>query len=481
MAPSQHPDLTSVLRAVTDFTGEASKRGSAQAALGEWGESALPFLEEIARGAHDQKIDHGIVFALCALDSRRALALFVEILSGKTAVRTEAAVSATPMILHEPSRLRRLEADPAFKTAIDELVSSDSYLARSAYANVAAALGWPDSVATIRKMLDDEHLSVREAAAEALTALTGEEVQAKRPAAVFPAREVQEGRLSGPRPLEGIRRKGSVPRVVNLGGDGDVRLVVPMSDRLSFGPTCAVCFGASGEELWSYQAPHAMLNGMAPLWSESCAYGVALAVGGATGIVALDADGDVLWDVPNQHVAYGVRSHRELPGLLLHVGGNLLLLEHSPSGAKKMDLGPFGLGTESEESAIYATDALLFPGESEEPACIVVGTGAAPSMMRIDASPERRWKSVLPGDPAGLALVESQDGSRAIAVATREGDLFLVDTAGTLLWEGTVPGGGGGQETSVTRVDAVEVDGKPSIVVHTIPGSFSYELSRTHR
>ena len=50
-------------------------------------------------------------------------------------------------------------------------------------------------------------------------------------------------------------------------------------------------------------------------------YSLAFGAGGPTGIVAVGRSGQTLWEVPNKHVLYELRSHPLLPGWLLHVGG----------------------------------------------------------------------------------------------------------------------------------------------------------------
>ncbi len=506
------PDLEAVRKAVASYFADDVESAAARAALSEWGESALPHLERLAREPHDPQFDHPLLCAITDVSAPRALELFVEILDGATAVQAESALtrvsvwatsvrvlegnsvtrgllpervreSASPraaaFVLEGGDALRRLDADPRFKRAMRRFGSSASINGRGVVADTAAALGWQDFVPLIRTMLEDEHLSLRTSAARALSVLTEERVLPRRPVASFPKRDIRPGFLAAPRVFERVSRGRADSGVVTLGKSGAPLGHVSLAKTDGpAAPTHAVCRDVRGEVAWCYQPPRARITSLAALWSDDEVYGVALGLGGETSIVALDASGANLWDVREKYILYALRSHRALPGVLLQVGGRVTVFDHDRTGARERDLAPYGVGS-SGEGRVYAKDAQLFPAEDGGVAWIVTSASAEPSLVRYDARADRRFRAVLPGRPSRIAVVEPSDGERWFAVAADSGELFVLDARGTLVWEGALPGMPQDEDVSIRNVEAREVDGAWFVAVHTRFTSLAYEVLGT--
>ncbi len=145
MSRRSPPDKSNVLEAVEGYFGEEPS-GPSRAALLEWGESALPFLEEIANEPHDPRLDHAIVFSVTNMATVRACALFVELLGGRTSVRPDHALYALPVLLEHGEARRCLEFDPLFKETLLGFASSASVTDRAIVLQAAQSLGWMEDL-----------------------------------------------------------------------------------------------------------------------------------------------------------------------------------------------------------------------------------------------------------------------------------------------------------------------------------------------
>ena len=465
------PSYNEVLSAVKSYFSEEGRDSASAAAFREWGAEAVPHLRKIAETEDMSRVQHGLVVVIQQIDSKDGAELFIDILDGKTLIAPNRAMNFAPIVVHGHAHgcLPLIVKHPRFKGAILAR-SAGSFLEQKHVASLARVFGWVDQVPMLRRMLGHEHLGVRTAAAEALRALTREDIQPTRPERSFPCEALREDLLAPPKlqsQLAGSRNSlrlmvpGHPPQVVTLS-----------SDRYR-GPGHAVAHDFQGNELWSFLPPGGRIESATMLADDSGTYGIALGLGGATSVVAIGPAGVVLWEIRNHHVVYEIRTHPELPGLLLLVGGNCFVFEHGPTGAQKSEMLSVSAGVRA-----YATEAELFPNARGEASIMALGSGDVPLVSRFDPQSVKRWSATLPSDCRNLTMFEPETG-RLFALITSHGEVYVFDAGGMLLSVMEVPGAGPKLKHSVHGIYAhhfVDED-RWVLFVDLLTGSYGFDLN----
>ena len=331
-------------------------------------------------------------------------------------------MSFAPIACHGHSRgcLPLIVKHPRFKGAVLAF-SSGSFFSQTHVANLAQKFGWVDQVPLLRRMLGHENLGVRTAAADALRALTEEDIQPTRPERSFPCESLREDILAPPELQDPPARSRGL---IRLRVPGHPPQVVTISSDRSRGPCYAVAHDFEGNQLWSYTPPGGRIQSVALLAGDDGIYGIALGLSGATSVVAIDPAGEVLWEIRDQHVVYELRTHPELPGLLLLVGGHCYVFEHCSGGVEESE----SLGVSARAGA-YACEAELFPNAKGEASIVALGAGDTPSVSRFDPQSVKRWTATLPCNCRNLTMFEPES-ERLFALVTSYGEVFVFDSGG---------------------------------------------------
>jgi hypothetical protein len=236
-------------------------------------------------------------------------------------------------------------------------------------------------------------------------------------------------------------------------------------------------FQGGTERRWSWRSPERNLDApWSVLFDDEGPTGVVIGAGGATGLVALDLAGRELWRLPREFVAYEVHTHSRLPGFILHIGGDALLLAEEPGSKEpRVALG----GREHRDrfyAATYVITAALFPDSSGRPALVLVGSDP-PILVRVDAEGRDAWRALLPSLPRQVVMAEIPGGPRLFFLATEGGDLLAVDEDGTLVVQERLPEAVENRVTPVYGLSAGEFrPGHWGVVVDMRRNSYVYSL-----
>ena len=244
------------------------------------------------------------------------------------------------------------------------------------------------------------------------------------------------------------------------------------SQGIGVSPNRVVSLDEAGNRSWTYKPPERGVNDFAILHGTKGPYGVAVTMGGETGIVALDGAGVELWTKPKLYVSYEVHTHPALPGWLLEVGGNSTLFHHSRAGIQ------FEWTDDGRD--YYASKGMLFPDEENRPAVVAAATvhsAKEPVLVRIDHLGKEVWRVRPRSALEALALLEPEGSPRLLAATTRGGHLILVDEAGVLRWRGDLPNDRPGLNMATYGLSAGEfAPGRWAIAVRLLWGAYVYEL-----
>jgi hypothetical protein len=397
---------------------------------------------------------------------------------------------------------------------------------RARVATVSALMGWVDVVPRIRTMIEDPDLDVREAAAVALLALTGEKPEITRPATVFPAVDRRDGLLAAPRTLPRLGAHdanfitvlpwfdggnslicGFTNGYIQRRGLGEVRILTDALESAGAWPMPyelrdlvrlpiaaggfqvvglvnlegkgaetwqgVVAWTNDGHERWRRKTGARFLKDIAPIFGEQGCVGVAIAAGGKTGIVAVDLEGEPLWDVARKHVLYHLSTHERLPGYVLSTGGDVRIFGHRGKEVHELHA--------SSRHSGYARHGVLFPDAGGSPSAVIAGEdlySSVPRLRRIDAKGQVVWEAALSAEIEGLALLEPRGGPRLLAVTTERGELLLVDDVGTLLWRGDMPEVDPEHRVATYQLVAGEIGpDRYGVVVRLLHDSYLYGLN----
>jgi hypothetical protein len=351
-----------------------------------------------------------------------------------------------------------------------------SWTDKLTFADVAATVGWEDAVPLLEQMLEDPNEALRIDAAEALTKLTGEAVEARRSEASFPARREVAGLLTGPvaswtslevgsgdflagadgaprlclcagaelrlfgRDADPVRtlavpepEPGTAVYPAAALGLGAGRIVLPCAPRIP-GADFLMAVDGEGQLAWRHESRWSRVQGLTLLHTEAGVQGVVADLGSQE-LVALDPGGEVLWRREGFLPAYRLLSHPALPGVLYVVFGHVDRFAVSRTGCEPVARGIRAGGT-------YLSEAELFPDEGGRPALVGAGSDddSVPTLVRVDEAGELQWSATLPGRVGGLAMLEAPDAPRLFVVTVDTGALLVVDEHGTLLHEEALPG-----------------------------------------
>ncbi|MFT7664455.1 MAG: hypothetical protein ACI87A_002687 [Planctomycetota bacterium] len=531
ITPDLHAQsLEQVRQAVDAYFAPDKESAVAKQKLTDWGNDALVHLRMLAgepKSVRTRRYDDNvrgfeIVCAADTIGTIEAMDLLVEILDWQTEIHASHALLLTYKVVmpmfSETEPGRHIREHPRFRPAIRQFAKSGSWLEKGQAAKCAASLGWTDFESLIEDMLEDPNISLRREAAEALEELTGLAVELDVPAARFPARKPIPSLLSKPEPVSTnltgridatflIQHGEGSPTIMIGNGrqfepllsstgasstldfavpaidvdvlevDGAPRQLIALTSKSGFGGAgadYATSWNEDGQEVWRYEPPKSGLDAFAILYGQKGPYGVTFGPGGGDeGIVALDEHGKQMWSA-HGIVLYELRTHRDLPGVLLYVGGERSLWNHSPAGLQTRQ----GSGMEED---IYASTGILYPGRYGSPEMAIAGSdlmNSTPTLIGQDARGKRLWTATFTHGVAKLALLEIVGREKLIVAATSGGDLYILNTAGTLYWEGKIPSSG--EKNRVTIFDLIAGnygDGLAAVVISTVAGYHYYPLN----
>jgi hypothetical protein len=240
-------------------------------------------------------------------------------------------------------------------------------------------------------------------------------------------------------------------------------------------------FGPSQDQLWRFLLPDAeFFDTAAPLYDEDGLYGFALGLGGDIGIVAVDLNGERLWDIPKRYVVYRLSTHPLLPEELLVVGGRFGLFHHEREGADVPGVLARSGGRPSLSGGrLYAHEGVLTPSQQGLPAAFLAGVNSrgAPVLARLEGAEQETWRASLSGKPEGLALLGKRKGRYVLVVATSDRRIVVFDEDGTLLDNTILPSNPQEDRFFVYAFDAGPVgDDRLAITIDTNHGDFLIEV-----
>lgn len=478
-AAVERPTLRTVRMALSSY-GSGDAVGSLRRIVA-WGDRALPHLEQIAMNPEGATESVHLVRVLRRMETKSSAELYVKVLAGKTAVpATHAVRELTPFVEAEPFVVH-VRDNRTFKTAL--LVHANTPLAVQ-FVQACAAMQWTDTIPAIRRLLNNGTYRIRRAAAEALSLLTGTPVAAALGEAEFPARRLRKSLLSEPvlLPSRDAHDADFVAFTPWFGGDSAMlygwrsrrggfasELRVVASDMSAFDrwplrenvfdvhliktnarelqavvlavgsggrhPDRVIGLGADAASTWQYSASDAIYNS-AVLWDSDGAYGMVLGTTGREGIVAVGPPhGAELWTVGTSGPRHGLRTSRHVPGILVRAGNDYQLFAHDRNGAREL--------AHRTIPEFYVHDAIPCPC-ARGTAVLVAGIDhmiEAIRLVYVDDGGSERWEAILPSAVEKMTSLGrvGDGGSWLFVIATKDGQMFVVDEHGTLHWRGTLP------------------------------------------
>jgi hypothetical protein len=268
--------------------------------------------------------------------------------------------------------------------------------------------------------------------------------------------------------LRGVAQGPDGPLLVGLCDDDDVSV---HADRV-------VVLDATGKRLWDREQPAGRggtTKDVAFLADDRGPYGIAVAEGGESGIVALDFSGKVAWRRPREYVMYQLGTHPRLPGRLLSIGaGRSTLFEHTRAGVLEPWDSP-------GDEGLYVSHGVVFPDAEGRPSIVIAGKrhGRDHSLLlRLDAADDAVWTVALTGECAGLAMLEPEGAPRLFAVTTRKGELLLLDDAGATRWRGLLPGSTGDEDVWTYALEVGRIaPGRWAVAIRLLRDAWLYEVN----
>lgn len=486
-------DVEAALETLFDARGAPM---SGQERLCSWGDAAMPHLEAIAESEAGLRNAPALVDALRVIGTERAAKLEVRILEGQTAVPGGLAALFLQRHRRDDPFLKILLANPRFKPAalrwLDErlgLIPEMSEEVKSAILLLCAEVGWMDQVPRIRALLESPSATVRTAAAKALLALTGEEVDLPEPAYSFPAKALAADLVGKPVMIPRQARRDPTflaampwfdgrPHVVyafdsgvpSFGHRAELRIASGMApeyerwplpqevEALALLPTpeggqqlvaldseegveksadsweTVVAWSPEGELRWQWHCASRFLRGLAVLYGKEGPRGVVVAPGGEEGLVVLDLEGRTLCALPKEYVVYDLRAHPALPDMVLKIGTEDRILHYADHALES--------GPGFSEADLFIQHGVLFPDADGRPAVVLAGSasrGETPTVCRVSADAEVVWKVQVPVEITGLEMLEPAGAPRLLVVTTDQGELLVLDDGGVLRWQGELP------------------------------------------
>ena len=489
-----------------------------------------------------RRFGHEIVCAAMTVGTEDALDFIVEVLDGRTPVNKMVALGVVYDYFRQktepdprvppsrqgqslwpaPSVVRvHLQEHSRFKPAVQRFAESGSWLDKCHAAEIAATSGWKDFEPLLVAMLEDKNVELRRRAAAALLQLTGRQVEVDLPHTTFPEERLIPDLVREPVLLQGghvervsevflMHRGSDAPAL--MFGDGSTFAAYPWtegSDQISFvSPVVhvlqldvephqlvalawearfagsladhVVSLNEAGEELWRYQPPRRgfRAGAAAVLYGERGPYGIAIGPGSDTGLVGVDAFGEILWDVPEIYIIYDLETHRDLPGIMLIIGGSFVVAEHAfdkITGARDEERS-----SRRTQDYVYADTGVLFPGPDGDAEMILAGRAKnSDSVVHcFDNNYERKWTIRLSDRVSQLEMLEVGGRERLFAITTGGGDLILVDESGALRWRGRLPDTMQKNPHRVFELVAGSYDGnKAAVALRTPEGYFLYPIN----
>lgn len=484
MAQNAKPTNENVRKAVQNYFGADAERRQAAQDLARWGPAALPELRALAMEPGNSRIGWSIVVAVNLIGNKDAARLILDIAEKKTQIDHDQAVGAFVTMMDDPTQLGYLINFPDFKDLILELGAGKNSHTQQVVTKLIAKMKWKEGVPVLKHALESEDLSVRETAAEALTGLTGEKVDIKRPALKFPSQKLNSisvkrlgelpkggwmtssisiGRWFDGKPgivqwNSGVLslQSGDLKRIASLqlasmahsffltgGSEDKAQLVALVSDRRQPEAEYAIAINAQGKAVWQDHPQTARAKALAPLYGEDGSIsGAVIGYGGHDGIVVTDLSGKRVTQISDYHVMYQLSTHPRLANTFLACGGSLDLFRLKGSQATRV--------RDDDSRQYYFGNAFLFSDETGRAAILASGKGlrnGEPAIVHLDDHFQEDWKASLPVEVRNLAILDGfgDFGTPIFIAVSDKGQMLIFDGKGELLHQGQIDAEEGSQ------------------------------------
>ncbi len=502
-----------VRNAVNSYFGGDVAKNAAHQQLRTWGNLALPYLRRMASEPGIEQNAWSLICSIKELGTTEAIDCLIDIAAGKTSIDGGEAVSVFGGMFYDMRDKAYLRNHPKFKETIFNLASHESWLCRGQVAAIMGKMGWKDGLPLLKEMLKDNNLSLRENAAEAIEQLTGEKVSLRRPQVAFPKTELvadlinllgqlpKSGWMSSAVSFDqwfdksrGLLRWGGISiglysRNLEPGSSVHVdkmshdflmipydheesQLVCLVSDEQKPIAEYAVSLDSKGKELWQYRPATSGIRAIAPLYHKKGEIGgVILGLGGAEGIVAVNPQGERLWNIPNYFVMYELKTCPSLPSRIVACGGSIDIFDekgkpvHTTSSKSKM-------------AHFYAHHIEMFADEQNKLSIIATGSGdkQRPMVVRYNEALEPVWTISLSHEARALAMLEPPGKERLFVVATDSGELLIFNQDGTLKQQVTLPGAKGSSYPIYGMKAGLLGDKKYALSIGIVSSVLIYEI-----
>jgi hypothetical protein len=239
----------------------------------------------------------------------------------------------------------------------------------------------------------------------------------------------EHGQLTGKREVDGWG--GELVRFEDA--DGQVYELEQRGEYMFSRATDVTC-KRDGEVVWTRTCRSLDWKGSDPIHLED---GRALVLlHGYDDWLAVEPDGTVAWDRSEEfYASYGHSTHPDLPGIYLGWYGDLSW-RRAKDGSQK--------GKDVDLPDVYVTGAAVLPGPTGQAFAFAVGSGMRERdgqgvILVVDDEDTPRWVAEAPTESLEVARLDVDDGPPLFVVATRTGDLVVIDAEGTVLHHRSLP------------------------------------------
>ncbi|QDU68531.1 hypothetical protein [Engelhardtia mirabilis] len=495
--------LEEVARAVESCVGLGPRAEASRQQLRAWGELALPAIQALMLRPEARSNTIQFQAALFETGAADAAKVILDVLEGYGSIRSRdffVTLAFTPALgdlvadLENPRSVveRAIADDPRWPRFVMSQFGGGGWFAQERALQFAADAGIQDAVGPARELLTSDRGSLRRAAADALSKLTGEPCIA-RPDPLRPTADRSEmlefgsARVLTPRFLSPIGPLAPQPTFASFGRwfDGRVGLLlglgskvelrdhdgvlldsVPLPDPVEFGDRTRST--GLAQNAWSIPAEDGRFLLLV---------GLGLQHSGPNRLACIDAGGAVRWALDNGNHTFLPPMRCRTPegegGVLL---GGVALSPESARGIVCVDLegrerwrsdqlwGRYGIHTHERlpgllvecfgrlhvhrtfppdtalaerwlEDRMYAADVLLYPDVDGRAALVVAGTSEGKSfvLVRLTSTGEERWCVDLPERVSRLTLLEDTPLGPLAVVGLESGEQVVVDDKGALM------------------------------------------------
>jgi len=502
---SEGPPITQIRSALqdaarTDERGERARRllrASPDAVL-------LPSLRRIAGAEDGSPLVFEILDEVSQRPSREAVALFVDILAGRTALPADICWQLSLLIAARPDFCGRLNQSAAFR----ELVLAQARgPRRKTFIIIAELLRWSDCIDEIRHLMHDPDYGVRHTAVLAARTLTGREMPLPEAPVRFPSSRAVPGLLGVRRSLT-VSTLGSIRSVALLHGfDGSPALAVTAGKALFLFdsalelrqaiqvdavPHCvhALCEGDTARAMVVLASEYGVgypetLGRVAPdgglAWTPEPAgigyrsHAILSDRNGDVGIVGMRADGAELramnidgaqmWTMSLEIVGERIATSKRLPGqLVMRYGPDLVgLWSYDRTGLhpRKRDAARRHIGFSCRDAALCS--------DAQGRALVVLAgnelRGSLPALRGLRLDTGESWSAGIPAPDVRLAVYQPAEGADLCILVTENDEIMVFTCTGQLVAREPLRAGGDHRATELVGLVAGRLGSGEDVLV----------------